>query len=286
MSLAPPLAGKITITSRYGKRAQVPGVKVDTTFHTGTDLRAAMGTPVLASADGVVYAKRQGGVYYGPRIFTSALSGNWLIVRYGTMYVVYPHLQSSKLPVGATVTQGQTIALSGNSGGVAPHLHIGVWFVKAGGWVSADPENYFNFTGKATTPATTTGDISMADAASIEAKIDGLRQHVDNLLTPGGEGKFSFDAAILSEVRALRGVVDQDSKDLDTALSIVRAVRESQITKDGYTYDAAILSLVQNLVSAVANIKTGGAVDQAAIDQIKATLGADVAADLAKRLAE
>lgn len=155
--LTAPLAGKITITSPFGLRGSVPGLKTNTTNHLGTDLRAAVGTPVVNPAAGVVYAYRQGGRYYGPRIFTAQLAGNWLLTWHPALgvYITYAHLQSVDVTLGQVVKPGQVIARTGNSGGVAAHLHVGVWTRIGNTWTAHDPESYFDFTGdKASAPST------------------------------------------------------------------------------------------------------------------------------------
>lgn len=156
MALSLPLDGKITITSRFGLRDPVEGVKADTSNHLGTDLRAAVGTIVRASGTGIVYAFRQFGRYTGPAIFTAPLSGNWLIVRYGAVYVVYAHLTATKVGLGQVVEAGQEIARTGSSGGVAPHLHVGVWTRLGTTWTAHDPEQFFEFVPKTSAPLTPT----------------------------------------------------------------------------------------------------------------------------------
>jgi hypothetical protein len=168
MALSSPLDGKITVTSRFGNRTPVPGVKVDTSNHLGTDLRAAVGTAALAPADGVMYAYRQSGRYNGPRIFTAALAGNWLMTWHPSLgvYVTYAHLQSTDVAVGQPVRAGDRIGRTGNSGGVAPHLHVGVWTRLGNTWTPHDPEQFFDFTGKADAPANPTKPLEEDDMYS------------------------------------------------------------------------------------------------------------------------
>lgn len=182
MALAAPLAGKLTVTSRFGKRPQVPGTKADTTNHLGTDLRAPVGTPCLAPADGVVYAFRQSGRYYGPRIFTSALAGNWIVTWHPSLgiYVNYAHMQGVDVALGAPVKTGQQVGRTGNTGGVAPHLHAGIWTRIGNTWTAHDPESFFDFTGKATTPATPQEDFM---APIDEERFAALETSVNTLLT-------------------------------------------------------------------------------------------------------
>ncbi len=85
--------------------------------HSGADLRAAEGTPILASNAGrVVLAK--------PLFF----SGNAVFIDHGMgVYSVYLHLSEFRVAVGDHVESGQVLGLAGATGRVTgPHLHWGV----------------------------------------------------------------------------------------------------------------------------------------------------------------
>jgi len=86
-------------------------------IHTGVDLQAAMGTPVLAAADGiVVYAEWKSG--YGRLVIVD--HGNGLQTYYG-------HLSQFDVVEGQEVRRGDVVAKSGASGRVtSPHLHYEV----------------------------------------------------------------------------------------------------------------------------------------------------------------
>lgn len=103
------------ITSAYGN-ARIFNGKLQS-FHTGTDFRAAMNTPVPASNDGVVVLAKE-----------RYLSGNSVMIDHGEgIYSVYFHLESLKVKVGDVIKQGQIIALSGNTGrSSGAHLHFGM----------------------------------------------------------------------------------------------------------------------------------------------------------------
>ncbi|MGD3110320.1 M23 family metallopeptidase [Streptomyces sp. YGL11-2] len=83
--------------------------------HTGIDFHAAYGTSVHAVGSGTVVEAGWGGAY-----------GNNIVIKMndGT-YTQYGHLSSIGVSVGQTVTPGQQIALSGNTGNTTgPHLHF------------------------------------------------------------------------------------------------------------------------------------------------------------------
>lgn len=95
------------------------------TRHTGWDQRAFVGTPVTAMANGEVVFARQ-----------LAIRGNYVLVNHGWgIYTGYAHLSEITVQRGDTVTKGQILGLSGNTGrSNGPHLH---WEVKVNGeWVN------------------------------------------------------------------------------------------------------------------------------------------------------
>jgi murein DD-endopeptidase MepM/ murein hydrolase activator NlpD len=105
-----PLSGNVT--SPFGYRRVVNGVA--RAPHTGTDLRAAVGTEVTAANHGRVALL--GDFFFG---------GKSLVLDHGAgLFTMYLHLSEFKVQEGAAVQKGQIIALSGMSGRVTgPHLH-------------------------------------------------------------------------------------------------------------------------------------------------------------------
>lgn len=91
-------------------------------WHKGIDIgtNAEIGKRVIAAASGtVIYSAYQSGSS------SSAGYGNYLIIYHGNGYcTLYAHLDSKLVSTGQKVSQGQLIAYSGNTGGVAPHLHF------------------------------------------------------------------------------------------------------------------------------------------------------------------
>ncbi|NCD13370.1 MAG: M23 family peptidase [Epsilonproteobacteria bacterium] len=106
-------------------------------FHTGLDLRASMGTPILAPADGVVkFIKYHQSSGYGNVI---SLSHNYGFESY------YAHLQNkSVVKEGQFVRKGDLIAYSGNTGlSTGPHLHYEIKFIGR----TLDPEPFVKWNG-------------------------------------------------------------------------------------------------------------------------------------------
>ena len=105
------------LTSYYGLR-KFPLDGMDSEFHRGIDIASREGTPIHATADGVVrIASWQGGY------------GRMVVIDHGRGYRTY-YGHNSKLLVspGDRVTRGQPIALMGTSGlSTGHHLHYEVW---------------------------------------------------------------------------------------------------------------------------------------------------------------
>jgi murein DD-endopeptidase MepM/ murein hydrolase activator NlpD len=110
-----PLPGDVL--SGYGmRRHPLKGKEV---MHTGIDLQADIGTPVVATANGVVI---ETGVKPNGQ-------GQFVAIRHALGYVTrYAHLSQIGVFAGQVVTRGQVIGKSGNSGICkGAHLHYEVW---------------------------------------------------------------------------------------------------------------------------------------------------------------
>jgi murein DD-endopeptidase MepM/ murein hydrolase activator NlpD len=128
LSLIFPLAIPAPITSLFGWRVHpVTGAQ---RFHTGTDLGAPLGTPVLAAVAGrVLLADLLGG--YG---LTVALEHNQ-----GTQQTLYGHLSEIFVKPGEQVKQGSVIGRVGSTGlSTGPHLHFEFRQLTSEGWVAMD----------------------------------------------------------------------------------------------------------------------------------------------------
>jgi murein DD-endopeptidase MepM/ murein hydrolase activator NlpD len=105
------------ITSSYGWRTHP--VQGERKFHAGIDLRAGKGTPVYATADGVV----EWAAYH-----KSSGLGNLVILQHNLGFnTYYGHLDRIVVETGKFVKKGDLIAYSGNTGMTSgPHLHYEV----------------------------------------------------------------------------------------------------------------------------------------------------------------
>lgn len=106
----------IYITSSFGSRWG--------SVHNGLDLRAAVGTPVKAAADGVV-----AGTGDTDATCAGASFGKFILIKYDNgLASTYGHLSLIKVSKGQKVTRGQIVGYSGNTGySTGPHLHIGIY---------------------------------------------------------------------------------------------------------------------------------------------------------------
>lgn len=124
-----PLSIPAAITSAFGWR--IHPVLDSSRFHSGTDLGAPQGTPVLAAFSGkVAVADFMGG--YGLTVVLQHQSGN--------EETLYGHLSEIFVKPGETVKQGEVIGRVGSTGlSTGPHLHFEFRKNTPEGWVVMDP---------------------------------------------------------------------------------------------------------------------------------------------------
>ena len=108
--------GTYRFTSGYGMR--IHPIDGNWHMHTGVDLAASTGTPVLAA--------RAGRVQYLER--NSAQYGNFVIIDHGDGFQsLYAHLNTITVSVGNRVGTSQQIGTVGNTGrSTGPHLHFSI----------------------------------------------------------------------------------------------------------------------------------------------------------------
>lgn len=105
------------VSSYYGRRKD-PFNKYSKNFHSGLDLAAPLGTPVMAAAEGeVVFTGKNGGY------------GNTVILLHENGYkTVYAHCSKIVVEVGEKVKMGRVIAAVGRTGtATGAHLHFEVY---------------------------------------------------------------------------------------------------------------------------------------------------------------
>jgi murein DD-endopeptidase MepM/ murein hydrolase activator NlpD len=134
MGMMYPLSIPSPITSLFGWR--VHPITGDRRFHSGTDLGAALGTPVLAANAGQVeMADWVGG--YGLTV---------VINHTNAQQTLYGHMSQLLVQPGQVVQKGTVIGLVGSTGNsTGPHLHFEMRQLTPEGWVAVDPGTQLEF---------------------------------------------------------------------------------------------------------------------------------------------
>lgn len=103
------------ISSEYGYR--VHPIYGRTIFHSGLDMAASYGAPILAAASGTVVAASY-----------DYSMGNYVMISHGGgLYTIYMHASALYVSAGQSVSAGQQIAAVGSTGNsTGPHLHFSV----------------------------------------------------------------------------------------------------------------------------------------------------------------
>jgi len=115
-----PLPKAFAITSPFGYR-QDP-VTGELSYHSGTDIAAPEGTPILAAADGTVTVANASDLWgggYGYHVKLTHADGSETLYAHCSVLCVTP---------GQTVQKGEVIAFVGSTGNsTGNHLHFEVW---------------------------------------------------------------------------------------------------------------------------------------------------------------
>jgi len=111
-----PIKNMYNVISGFGMRIH-PILKISRK-HEGVDIAAPKGTPVYATADGIVSRKQ-----------SSASYGMYVILEHGYSFeTVYAHLSKKTVKPGQKVKRGELIGYVGNTGlALGTHLHYEVW---------------------------------------------------------------------------------------------------------------------------------------------------------------
>ncbi len=104
------------VSSKFGYR--IHPQRKTREFHTGLDIATRPGSPVIATADGIVS-------YAG----WSGANGNLVVVEHGFGYsTAYAHNRKILVKVGEKVKRGDVVAYIGSTGrSTGPHVHYEVW---------------------------------------------------------------------------------------------------------------------------------------------------------------
>jgi len=109
-----PVPGRIT--SPFGRRVNPISGRAE--FHRGIDLAVSEGTPILATADGIVS-------------FSGATEGggNVIVLEHGHGYsTYYAHNKANAVEIGQRVKRGEVVGYAGATGNATgSHVHYEIW---------------------------------------------------------------------------------------------------------------------------------------------------------------
>ncbi len=117
---------KLKVTQYFGNTPFAKSGGYNGKGHNGIDLRASEGTSVYASLGGTVKAINLGSVRY-------CQYGKWILVQHNNgLSTLYAHLSVVSVKAGQTVSTGDVIGFSGNTGySIGPHLHFTTYIADA-----------------------------------------------------------------------------------------------------------------------------------------------------------
>ena len=123
-----PLMNPARISSRFGWRTHpLTGKR---RFHSGLDIAAPSGAPVVATGSGTVISAGWNGGY-----------GKAIVIQHNdTQQTLYGHLSEISVQPGQSIAQGTVIGLVGSTGNsTGPHLHFESRMPTDGVWTAVDP---------------------------------------------------------------------------------------------------------------------------------------------------
>lgn len=141
--MTPPLRGNPRVSYPFGWRT-ISGAR---NFHEGVDYAVGNGTNTYAALGGKVHSAGY-----------NTAAGNYVIIQVNaTTRIRYNHLQTRLVSTGQTVSEGQVIGRTNNTGhSTGPHLHFAVYRLSGGKWVAIEPTAWLRGgqpAGSGTTPA-------------------------------------------------------------------------------------------------------------------------------------
>ena len=123
-----PLSSPAPTTSSFGWRTHpITGSR---RFHSGVDIGAPMGAPVVAAGTGIIVSSGWLGGY-----------GKAIVIQHnGVQQTLYGHLSEVFVQPGQRIEQGTVIGRVGSTGNsTGPHLHFETKVATADGWIAVDP---------------------------------------------------------------------------------------------------------------------------------------------------
>lgn len=210
--------------------------------HTGQDYACDAGTPVRAVTSGVVrHIGWMGGTYAdNPWWVQPSFAGYVAVIDHGAFVGIYGHCMdgSGRVKAGQQVSEGQVIALSGNTGGsTGPHLHFEIlpdgWVLNSKYYGRIDPETLFKGIQPQSTTAPQEDALSAAEVnqiiKAVQAEGEKTRQYMGQLMVSGykvGDKAYPGDAMVNITTQSLVRQVLADKTGL-TPEQITKAVTDA-----------------------------------------------------------
>jgi murein DD-endopeptidase MepM/ murein hydrolase activator NlpD len=123
-----PLSSPAPTTSSFGWR--IHPISGSRRFHSGVDIGAPMGAPVVAAGTGTIVSAGWFGGY-----------GKAIVIQHnGIQQTLYGHLSEVFVQPGQKIEQGTVIGRVGSTGNsTGPHLHFETRVATSDGWIAIDP---------------------------------------------------------------------------------------------------------------------------------------------------
>lgn len=230
-AMAQPLNGG-RLTSGFGMRNH-PVHRVRR-MHTGIDLACTTGTPIYATASGIVTSAGPAGGY-----------GNTVNVGHGgTCSTRYAHLSRIAVPSGTRVSQGQLIGYCGSTGvSTGPHLH---YEVRTGGR-PVDPKTAFGTSNSSTSQTLTRG---IQTPQSLQA---GSPSIIPELLGEGTQlPSINLESLTAGLVDELGQALNVDLGELTSGVNLVSSAIE-QFNRSGYSLNPTVTQAERTQIDNIRN---------------------------------
>ena len=216
-----PFKGEYKLSQGFGNKLILNGVDIYAKFglkgHNGNDYALPTGTEVVASHAGVVVGASSDPNGYGLYIkLENSIEGS-----------IYAHLKEFKVKVGDSVSEGQLIGISDNTGNsTGSHLHYGYYRIprdKTNGYAGyIDPKPFLNQTSE--------GMVTLP-----QKELDEIRNRRDQLYNERKQVttalEFSDDTAIDTIVKSINAYKGNANKaeELEKQLNSIEIVHKQEI---------------------------------------------------------
>ncbi|QXO14593.1 endolysin [Arthrobacter phage Kaylissa] len=281
--------------------------------HAGLDIACPIGTPVYAMADGVVVwadwgtklpGDNSGAGWRSRWYFYKGFPGILTLIKHPQLgpdaYTAYAHLDDNDMaPVGTKVKAGQLIARSGNTGGVAPHLHVEYLvdssYRTGGGLIYGrrDPRPLFSIPASSGSlaPASTP---TKGDAPLSASEVKEIKEYIHALLiggyTTGGKAHPGIGMVVEENQRRINALPAATSEAVWIGREVKRAGGNVSAIQELANVNTALNTLapaITGLPSAVAAAVQKAVADnmpKAVADEIPDEIAQEVIDALAQRL--